>query len=218
MTGDGHHPIPLWATSRGLLVMVRMALSQQGRTAIPTGTLGDFRKALDETRSRVVIVAAEDLLAGGLDAALLERLVGDGTAVVLLSAARPLPAPPGPRTRVLPVPFTTRDLLDALSVAHESAWPSRGGAEPLNAPAPIVPPLQPLSSAPSTFGSEAIAELVRQEVERVVAETSRKVVEEVARRIVPELAEAMIREELARVLRESDETALAGPGGPDDDR
>ncbi len=218
MTGDGHRPIPLWASSRGIHVMVRMALSQQGRTAIPTGTLGDFRKALDETRSRVVIVAAEDLQAGGLDAALLERLVGDGTEVVLLSSARPLPDPPGPRTRVLPVPFTARGLLDALSGALESAWPSRGSAEALDAPAPVLPPLPPLSSPSPASGSEAIAELVRREVERVVAEAARKVVEEVARRVVPELAEAMIREELARVLRESDETALAGPGGPDDDR
>jgi hypothetical protein len=218
MTGDGHRPIPLWASSRGLHVMVRMALSQQGRTAFPAGTLAEFRRALDETRSPVVIVAAEDLLAGGLDPALLERLVGDGTAVVLLSAVRPLPEPPGPRTRVLPVPFTTRDLLDALAVAPAPNWTSRGPTEPQ--PAPTAPSLLPPSPAPPppAPAPEVLADLVRREVERLVAETARQMVEEVARSIVPELAEAMIRAELARVLRESDEAAMTGPGGPDDDR
>ena len=218
MTGDGLRPVPVWAGSRGLHVMIRMALSQQGRTAITAATLAEFRKAIDDTRSRVVIVAAEDLAASGLDAVLLEKIVGDGTAVVLLSAARPLPDPSGPRTRVLPIPFTARDLLDAVSVAPEPSWSNRSGNQDRQAPEQAAPPPPPVASPQNTYASEAIADTIRHEIDRLVTETARQVIEEVARRIVPELAEAMIREELARLLRASDETALAGPGSQDDDR
>jgi hypothetical protein len=213
MTGDSLRPIPLWASNRGLHVMVRMALSQQGRTVLPASSLAEFRRALDEARSRVVIVAAEDLVPAGLDPALLERLVGDGTALILLSSARPLPDAPGPRTRVLPVPFTARALLDAVAGASEPSFPPPAPAPSPAEPAPLPPP-----PATTALPPEALADLVRREVERLVADTARQVVEDVARRIVPELAEAIIREELNKVLRESEEAALAGPGPADEDR
>lgn len=218
MTADGHRPIPLWATNRGLLVMVRMALSQQGRVTLPAGSLAEFRKALDEARPRVVIVAAEDVALAGLDPILLERLVGDGTAVVLLSSARPLPEPPGPRTRVLPVPFTARDLLEALPAIAAPEGSARTVFEPHQAAAfaPAAVPASPLPApAPAP---EILAEAVQREVERVVAELARPLIEELARRLVPELAEAIIRAELNRVLKESEDAVLAEPAAPDDDR
>ena len=95
MFGDGARPIPVWTTNRGLLVMLRMALSQHGRVALPASSLADFRKSLDENRPRLVIAAADDVAAAGLDPVLLERLVGESTSVILLSSARPLPEPPG---------------------------------------------------------------------------------------------------------------------------
>ena len=116
MPGDGHHPIPVWTRNRGVQVMVRMALSQQGRTLVPVASLAELRKILEESRPRLVIAVMEDVAAAGLDAALFVRMVGDGCAAVLLSSARPLPETPGPLARVLPVPFTARSLLDALEV------------------------------------------------------------------------------------------------------
>lgn len=206
MTAEAGRPVPVWATNRGIQVMVRVALAQERRTALPVSGLADFRRALEEARPRAVVVADEDLLAAGLDGATLERLVGDPNRVVLLSAARPLPDAPGPRTRVVAVPFTAADLRDALALAPEAAGPSgQPPSQPPPSPAPAVP-------------AEALAALVRAEVERVVAQAARTAVEDLARRVVPELAEALIRAELSRLLKEAEEAALSDRAAPDEER
>jgi hypothetical protein len=200
--------------------MLRMALSQHGRVALPASSLADFRKSLDENRPRLVIAAADDVAAAGLDPVLLERLVGESTSVILLSSARPLPEPPGPRTRVLPIPFTARDLLEALgsSAGHIPTQPtSLNSPFPANS-SPAYVPADTANIPASVPSTEAMTEIIRREVERLVSDTARQAIEVAVLRLVPELAEAIIRAELARILNDSDETALAGAPSSEDDR
>jgi hypothetical protein len=63
-----------------------------------------------------------------------------------------------------------------------------------------------------------MTEIIRREVERLVSDTARQAIEVAVLRLVPELAEAIIRAELARILNDSDETALAGAPSSEDDR
>lgn len=196
--------VPVWASNRGVQMMVRVALAQERLEPHPVPGIEDLRRAAEELRPRAVIAAADDLRASGQDAAAVVR-AATGLPVIVLGTPRPGEA--GSGATFLPLPFTSRDLLAALGS-------QRPGAVPPGAPASGFRPATPSASAPAPVApalpdAGVLADLVREEVRRLVEETARRVVEEAARRLVPELAESLIKQELARLLKEVEDAALA---------
>ncbi len=208
--------IPLWAANRGIRLMVRAALAQERLEPVAVEDMSALRRAVAE-RPVAVLAASEDLRLAGVDVSALVHVVGDGPAVVVFNTSRQPSNPQGTRARFVAVPFTTRELLDALGLGASTT--STDETDHLNGQAPHgqaqAATLQAHTVSPQA-NEPRIAELVRAEVERQVGELARATVEELARRVVPEMAESLIKQELARLIAETEASAPLD-GGPDGD-
>ncbi|MBP7125564.1 hypothetical protein KBD49_04275 [Myxococcota bacterium] len=209
-------PTVLWSRNRGVQAMVRVVLARRGDRPQVVETLAALRAAVADRLPGAVITTDEDLEGSGLDAASLDRLLPGIPALVVCSGRRPLPAPAGPRMRMVPLPFSATDLLEALpplgpasrdGAASVAPGPTRPGA----VPAREIPPV-PSDPSPPVGDLQA---LVRGEVRTLLETTLREWIQRTVREVVPELAESLIREELERLLRESEESALQGPAVED---
>ncbi|HOU52393.1 MAG TPA: hypothetical protein PLQ97_00485 [Myxococcota bacterium] len=203
----------LWTRNRGVQAMTRVILARRGERPLVVETLAALRTSAAERLPGVLITTDEDLETSGLDPASLDRLFPGVPTLVVCSGRRPLPSPVGPRMRVIPLPFSAADLLDAL--------PAPGGPRSPEPPGPAAPEAAFTGTRPPPESASVPADpvlrdrdlqaLVQQEVRKLLEASLREWVQRTVREVVPELAESLIREELERLLRESEEAALQGP-------
>lgn len=206
--------IPLWAANRGIRLMVRAALAQEHLEPVPVEDLSALRRAVEDLPV-AVLAASEDLRLAGIDVSALVHAVGEGPAVVILSTSRQPPNSQGTRARFVSVPFTSRDLLEALGGA--------AGRTPRDAAVPqadvrVTTPPQPAAVAPGPGSADVdrLKDWIAMEIERQVTVLARTRLDEMAQRIVPEMAETLIKQELARLVAEA-ETNAPLDLGPDAD-
>jgi len=205
-------PPILWSRNRGVQAMARVVLARRGQRPLAVETLAALRTTLAGHPGGSLITTDEDLEEAGLDPAALGRLFPEVRTLVVCSGKRPLPAPSGPRMRVIPLPFSAADLLDALP-AVEPPLPSIPPSFQAPAQVPFVTPEPPPSPPAPTV--QDLRALVQKEVRALLEDTLKEWVQRTVREVVPELAESLIREELERLLRESEEAALQGPAPED---
>lgn len=169
--------------------MARVALASTGLIAVPVADSDGLVHALSHKPTRALLASWEDASKAGIGFQQLRGLTGPDTVIVLLG---PWPETGDHLSRRLPVPFKTRELLEAIA----------------NIPKEERPPDRHFSKPADTQSSVVLDELVRREIERLVTDMARDVIEKVAQNVVPEIAEAVIRQELERVLREAEEAAV----------
>jgi hypothetical protein len=184
----------VWSTNRGVQLMSRVALASARLDAVPVADTDGLAGAIEAGAPAAVLASWDDAVRAGIGVAELRRRSGSEPTLLLLGAWPP-DAGGDARARRIPVPFTTREVVEALA---------RGPAPSVA----TVPGQRAQAPAPT-------ADLVREEVARLVTEVARRAVEEVARKVVPELAETLIREELAKLLHEVEEGAISD-GKPGD--
>lgn len=204
--------IPLWAANRGIRLMVRAALAQEHLEPVPVEDLSALRRAVDD-HPVAVLAASEDLRLAGIDVSALVHAVGEGPAVVILSTSRQSPNPQGTRARFVSVPFTSRDLLDALRGAHGHS--TRDAVAPQGDARVAVAPDRP-AAGPGFADMDRLKDWIAMEIERQVTVLVRARLDEMAQRIVPEMAETLIKQELARLVTEAEASAPLDLG-PDAD-
>ena len=194
---------PVWSSNRGLQMMASIALGSVRIEPIAVVDLEGLRRAVQGAKPEAVILAWDEARAAGLDLPALRRVIGEAVPVVLLGVVPAAEVGRDPNARSVRIPFTTKDLVQA--VAREPA----PAVLPMPTPAsPVAPAHREPTHEPAPA---AAADLVREEVARQVAEIARRTIEETVRKVVPELAETLIKEELARILRVSDEAAVQDP-------
>ena len=198
---------PVWSSNRGLQMMASIALGSVRIEPIAVVDLDGLRRAVQGAKPEAVILAWDEARAVGLDLPALRRVIGEAVPVVLLGVVPAADVGHDPNARSIRIPFTTKDLVQAVAREHGPAvFPMPPPTSPV-APARREPMHEPAPAAG--------ADLVREEIARQVAEITRRAIEETVRKVVPELAETLIKEELARILRVSDEAAVQDP--PDRD-
>ncbi len=204
---------PVWSSNRGLQMMASIALGSVRIEPMPVTDLEGLRRAVQGAKPEAVIVAWDEARATGHDLPALRRVLGDTVPVVLLGVVPAAEVAHDPNARSVRIPFTTKDLVQAM--AREPALARPAAPAPAGVQPPPAAPVAPGRREPSQESAAALADLVREEVARQLADLARKTLDDTVRRIVPELAETIIKEELARILRVSDEAAVQDP--PDRD-
>jgi CheY-like chemotaxis protein len=150
------------------------------RPATPSPELEDFRtsdvptidKLLGSTPLRESTAPVEPTFASGMDASMLEGLVGHARA----TEAAPVSPPPGGGGNVI---------LDAF---HALLAMEQGEARPASRPHSAAP-------APAVITDDLVDEVARRVIERLAPGTARDLVKQ----IVSEVAERLIKEEIAHI-------------------
>ena len=188
--------IPVWTANRGTMMMVRVALTQSGRTALFVGSMAELEKAVSDSNATCVVAGMAEMQAAGLTPAAMAARLGRDLSFVILTIGTTVPDAPGLRIRALKVPFSAAELRHAIET--EAATP---------------PSAQDSIATKSTD----LTGMVRAEIERIVREKADAMVAEAVMKIVPELAEAMIRTELTRLMSEAGEKAISSDPAADDE-
>jgi len=189
--------IPVWSSNRGTAMMVRVALSQSGRTPLFLNSYDELRRAAQAPDISCVIVSADDLAQAAVTPKSVMSLGRPGLVLVFLASGHAAVDLQGPSVRVVHVPFSASELRQAIE-SGETGRRETSSAEGASHPADIT-------------------DLVRAEIDRIVREKAESMVAEAVMKIVPELAEVMIKAELARLLAEEGERAVSQDPPPQED-
>gem|GEM_PF-700986 len=200
----GKRVVLLWATNRGVQMIVNTGLAQMQLEAVFCTSLGQFQENL-QRQPVAVLVASEELRSSGIDVAALVSLVGDGPIVVILNSSRQPIDSMGTRARPLAIPctskqFTSKQLVQVLSGAVQSAEDSQQKSPETT---PIVH--DPLEN--QSLDTQNLNELIAEEVDKQLKQLIQTKLDSLIQRLVPEMAEAIIKQELERLLSEAQANA-----------
>jgi hypothetical protein len=162
-------------------------------------SLGQFQENL-QRQPVAVLVASEELRSSGIDVAALISLVGDGPIVVILNSSRQPIDSMGTRARPLAIPCTSKQLVQVLSGAVQSAEDSQQKSPETT---PIVH--DPLEN--QSLDTQNLNELIAEEVDKQLKQLIQTKLDSLIQRLVPEMAEAIIKQELERLLSEAQANA-----------
>jgi hypothetical protein len=195
----GKRVVLLWATNRGVQMIVNTGLAQMQLEAVFCTSLGQFQENL-QRQPVAVLVASEELRSSGIDVAALVSLVGDGPIVVILNSSRQPIDSMGTRARPLAIPCTSKQLVQVLSGAVQSAEDSQQKSPETT---PIVH--EPLEN--QSLDTQNLNELIAEEVDKQLKQLIQTKLDSLIQRLVPEMAEAIIKQELERLLSEAQANA-----------
>jgi|BioPla2DNA2_1021312.scaffolds.fasta_scaffold02124_4 hypothetical protein len=195
----GKRVVLLWATNRGVQMIVNTGLAQMQLEAVFCTSLGQFQENL-QRQPVAVLVASEELRSSGIDVAALVSLVGDGPIVVILNSSRQPIDSMGTRARPLAIPCTSKQLVQVLSGAVQSAEDSQQKSPETT---PIVH--DPLEN--QSLDTQNLNELIAEEVDKQLKQLIQTKLDSLIQRLVPEMAEAIIKQELERLLSEAQANA-----------
>jgi hypothetical protein len=195
----GKRVVLLWATNRGVQMIVNTGLAQMQLEAVFCTSLGQFQENL-QRQPVAVLVASEELRSSGIDVAALISLVGDGPIVVILNSSRQPIDSMGTRARPLAIPCTSKQLVQVLSGAVQSAEDSQQKSPETT---PIVH--DPLEN--QSLDTQNLNELIAEEVDKQLKQLIQTKLDSLIQRLVPEMAEAIIKQELERLLSEAQANA-----------
>ncbi len=176
--------------------MVRVALSQVGRTPIFVSSFDELRASVRESDAACTVVSADDLAQAGITPTAAISALG-GVRIVFLAPGNVALDIQGSSARVVKIPFSAAELRQAVDVGER--------------PRRETVPTSPTHTAPD------LTELVRAEIERIVRERAESMLADAVMKIVPELAEVMIKAELDRLLADEGERAVSQDPQPVDD-
>jgi len=200
----GKRVVLLWATNRGVQMIVNTGLAQMQLEAVFCTSLGQFQENL-QRQPVAVLVASEELRSSGIDVAALVSLVGDGPIVVILNSSRQPIDSMGTRARPLAIPCTSKQLVQVLSGAVQSAEDSQQKSPETT---PIVhEPLENQSPNNQSLDTQNLNELIAEEVDKQLKQLIQTKLDSLIQRLVPEMAEAIIKQELERLLSEAQANA-----------
>jgi len=195
MTATG--TVPVWTSNRGTMMMIRVALTQSGRTPVFVGSWDEFRKAANAADCQCVICGLDEVAQAGLTPQGAATAMKKGLAFVFVVSGQAIVDIPGVRTRIVRIPFSAAELRQAIETGEQpEAAPASGNAAP---------------------AQTDLTEIVRAEIDRIVREKAEAMVADAVMKIVPELAEVMIKAELQRLLSEESEKAVSSEPPADDD-
>lgn len=195
----GKRVVLLWATNRGVQMIVNTGLAQMQLEAVFCTSLGQFQENL-QRQPVAVLVASEELRSSGIDVTALVSLVGDGPIVVILNSSRQPIDSMGTRARPLAIPCTSKQLVQVLSGAVQSAEDSQQKSPETT---PIVH--EPLEN--QSLDTQNLNELIAEEVDKQLKQLIQTKLDSLIQRLVPEMAEAIIKQELERLLSEAQANA-----------
>ncbi len=195
----GKRVVLLWATNRGVQMIVNTGLAQMQLEAVFCTSLGQFQENL-QRQPVAVLVALEELRSSGIDVAALVSLVGDGPIFVILNSSRQPIDSMGTRARPLAIPCTSKQLVQVLSGAVQSAEDSQQKSPETT---PIVH--EPLEN--QSLDTQNLNELIAEEVDKQLKQLIQTKLDSLIQRLVPEMAEAIIKQELERLLSEAQANA-----------
>ena len=195
----GKRVVLLWATNRGVQMIVNTGLAQMQLEAVFCTSLGQFQENL-QRQPVAVLVASKELRSSGINVAALVSLVSDGPIVVILNSSRQPIDSMGTRARPLAIPCTSKQLVQVLSGAVQSAEDSQQKSPETT---PIVH--EPLEN--QSLDTQNLNELIAEEVDKQLKQLIQTKLDSLIQRLVPEMAEAIIKQELERLLSEAQANA-----------